>query len=83
MNEHQSLTPAQLSGHEEMYLREAFIKEMVPKLKAYHARTGTISCGFAGEQYENWMIFFRSAHDDYDIVKFEYYKAGSNMSFDL
>ncbi|MBW2118120.1 MAG: hypothetical protein JRF53_09710 [Deltaproteobacteria bacterium] len=53
----------------------------MPRLMIMHARIGNINCEFAGEQYKNWVIEFRSTRSGFDIVDFEYDE--DSRSFDL
>ena len=56
---------------------------MVPKLVKLNARLGTLSCAFAGEDYENWTIEFKSIGDDFEIVSFQYDEEGASLDLDL
>ena len=47
------------------------------------ARLGTLSCEFAGEQFKNWMIQFRSVGNDFEIVDFEYEENGTAIDLDV
>lgn len=60
-------------------IAEFFTEKMVPKLRFLNARIGTINCEFAGKQYGNWIVHFRSAGDDFRIVEFEYDPEASNL----
>jgi hypothetical protein len=64
-------------------IRMIFHEEVVPKLVKYHARIGTLNCQFAGDQYKNWNIRFRSAGTGFEIVEFEYDEEGTGRSLDL
>ena len=59
-----------LTDEEKTEIQQLFSEEIVPKLKKLDARLGTISCEFAGPQYANWMIQFKSRGEDFDIVDF-------------
>lgn len=74
---------AALSDEDRSHIRERFLEEVVPKLKRLHARIGNISCGFAGSQYENWVIQFRSRGSDFEIVDFEYDEHSTGIDLDL
>jgi hypothetical protein len=63
-----------LDDDDKTYITEIFFDDIVPKLKKMHARIGTINCDFAGEQYKNWVIHFRSTRLGFDIIDFEYDK---------
>jgi hypothetical protein len=64
-------------------IRDIFLKHIVPKLARLHARNGVLSCEFAGPQYKNWQIRFRSVGSDFDIVDFEYDEEGDGIELDL
>ena len=53
-------------------IEEVFAEKMIPKLRFLNARIGTLNCEFAGKQYGNWIVHFRSSGDDFRIVEFEY-----------
>jgi len=74
---------AELTDEEKIEIQEIFSVEIVPKLKKLDARLGTISCEFAGPQYTNWMIQFRSRGEDFEIVDFEYDEEGAGIDLDL
>ena len=73
----------ELDDDDRTHIIEVFDEEVVPKLKKLEARTGTLSCDFAGEAYENWTILFRSAGSDFEIVEFEYDEEASGLDLDL
>jgi hypothetical protein len=72
-----------LTDDEKTEIQQIFSEEIVPKLKKLDARLGTISCEFAGPQYANWMIQFRSRGEAFEIVDFEYDEKGAGIDFDL
>jgi hypothetical protein len=74
---------AELTDEEKIEIQEIFSVEIVPKLKKLSARLGTISCEFAGPQYTNWMIQFRSRGEDFEIVDFEYDEEGAGIDLDV
>jgi hypothetical protein len=74
---------AALSDEDKSHIRERFLEELVPKLKRLHARMGNISCGFAGPQYEKWVIQFRSRGSDFEIVGFEYDEQACEMDLEM
>ena len=43
----------------------------------------TLNCEFAGEQYRNWNIRFKSVGSGFDIVEFEYDEEGCGIDLDL
>ena len=73
----------ELTDEEKSVILQLFSDEIVPKLKKLNARLGTISCEFAGSQYANWMIQFRSRGKEFEIVDFEYDETGAGMDLDL
>jgi len=73
----------ELTNEEKSEIQQLFSEEIVPKLKKLDARLGTISCEFAGSQYTNWMIQFKSRGDEFEIVDFEYDEMGAGMDLDL
>jgi len=72
-----------LTDEEKSEIQQIFSEEIVPKLKKLDARLGTIGCEFAGPQYTNWMIQFRSRGEEFEIVDFEYDEMGAGMDLDL
>ncbi|MFP4037982.1 MAG: hypothetical protein ACLFUE_10710 [Desulfobacteraceae bacterium] len=62
----------ELSDEDRIRIKEAFEELMVPKLRAYHARIGSLGCDFAGPEYADWIACFRSSADGYEIIDFEY-----------
>jgi len=73
----------ELSEEERACIADQFYEEIVPKLKKMHARIGTLSCAFAGEAFETWMILFREAGEGFDIVDFEYDPDARSLNLDL
>ena len=63
-----------LDDDDKTYITEIFFDDIVPRLRKMHARIGTINCDFAGEQYKDWIIHFRSTRLGFDIIDFEYDK---------
>lgn len=72
-----------LTDEEKSEIQQLFSEEIVPKLKKLDARLGTISCEFAGPQYANWMIQFRSRGEGFEIVDFEYDEMAAGIELDL
>ncbi|MBW1780079.1 MAG: hypothetical protein JRL30_05015 [Deltaproteobacteria bacterium] len=62
----------ELDDDDRFRIAEVFHEDIVPRLMMMHARNGTINCEFAGEQYKNWVIEFKSSRSGLDIVDFEY-----------
>jgi len=72
-----------LTDEDKSEIQEVFFDKILPKLKKLDARLGTISCEFAGPQYANWMIQFRSRGEEFEIVDFEYDEMGAGIDLDL
>ena len=62
----------ELDDDDKALITQIFFEEMVAKLKRIDARIGTLNCDFAGNQYENWNITFKSKGPGFEIVEFEY-----------
>lgn len=73
----------ELDDGDRVTITDLFFEEIVPKLRKLDARTGTLNCEFAGEEYKNWSIHFRSAGSGFDIVEFEYDEEGAGMDLDF
>jgi len=73
----------ELTDEERSEIQQMFSEGIVPKLRKLDARMGTISCEFAGPQYTNWMIQFRSRGEEFEIVDFEYDEKGAGIDLDL
>jgi len=61
-----------LDDDDKIHIIEKFHEEVVPRLMKMDARIGNITCEFAGVQYKNWLIEFRSNRSGFEIVGFEY-----------
>ncbi|MFH1351381.1 MAG: hypothetical protein ABII26_10675 [Pseudomonadota bacterium] len=72
-----------LTDEDQEHIRMVFNEEVAPKLARLDARLGTLNCEFAGEQYRNWAIQFKSAGSGFDIVDFEYDEEGDGIDLDL
>ena len=72
----------ELDDDEKAHITDLFFDEIVPKLLRLDARRGTINCGFAGKEYKNWNIEFRSEGSDLDIVDFHYDEDGASIDLD-
>ncbi len=85
MSKEEDLAPAvhELSDHDQAHVRTLFHEEVEPKLMKLGARLGTLSCGFAGEQFRNWTVRFRSVGNDLEIVEFEYDEDGAELDLDV
>ena len=73
----------ELSHEDQGHIRTIFHEEVAPKLLKLGARLGTLSCEFAGEQFKNWMIQFKSVGTDFEIVDFEYEEDGTGIDLDV
>jgi len=62
----------ELDDDDKAFITEIFFEEVVEKLKRMDARIGTLNCDFAGYQYKNWNIQFKSKGQGFEIVDFEY-----------
>lgn len=78
-----SFSSSNLDDNERLYISDMFYEEKVPKLIKLGARLGVVNCRFAGEEYKNWNIRFRSAGSDFEIIDFYYDEASSDMDWDL
>lgn len=79
----QVTSPYELSDEDRDHIRTVFHEDVVPRLIKLEARLGTLSCAFAGEQYKNWTVQFKSVGDDFEIVEFDYDEDGDNLDLDL
>jgi hypothetical protein len=66
-----------------LHIATVFEEEIVPKLRRHHARVGTLSCGFAGRDYDRWTLRFRSAGDGFEITEVAYDECGGGLDLDL
>ena len=73
----------ELDDDDKTHITDIFFEEVVPKLRKLGARLGNLNCDFAGEEYRNWTILFRSIGSDFKIVDFEYDEDGEGMDLDL
>lgn len=73
---------SELDDDDRIYITDIFFEEIVAKLKKMDARIGTLNCDFAGEQYSNWNIHFKSTGSDFEIVDFEYDEDSYGFSLD-
>ena len=85
MNEKKDKSPFQyeLDDDDRASISEIFDEEIVPRLRDLHARIGTVNCDFAGEQYKNWIIHFKSRGPGFEIVDFEYDEEACSFDLDL
>jgi len=73
----------ELKDEEKNHIRAVFLEDIAPKLTKLHARIGTISCEFAGNQYQKWTIRFSSRGSDFEILNFEYDEDAESIDLDL
>ena len=73
----------ELDDDDKELIRAIFYEKIVPKLGKLHARLGTLNCDFAGKQFRNWSIGFRSKGSGYDVVSFEYDEDSRGIDLDL
>ena len=74
---------SELADEDQEQIREIFYDRVAPKLAKLDARTGTISCEFAGQAYRHWTIRFESAGSGFNIVEFEYDEDAVTIDLDL
>jgi len=72
MREPPSENAEQLDENDLFIIRTAFEEQIIPRLKLYNARIGTMPCDFAGERYGKWLLYFRSQGETFEITGFEY-----------
>ena len=72
----------ELDDDDKAFITEIFFEEIVKKLKRMDARIGTLNCDFAGDQYKNWNIYFKSKGPGFEIVDFEYDEDSYGFSLD-
>jgi hypothetical protein len=72
----------ELDDDDKAFITEIFFEEVVKKLKRIDARIGTLNCDFAGDQYKNWNITFKSKGPGFEIVDFEYDEDSYGFSLD-
>ena len=73
---------SELDDEDKVYITEIFFEKIVAKLKRMDARIGTLNCDFAGDQYKNWNIQFKSKGPGFEIVDFEYDENSYSFSLD-
>lgn len=72
----------ELDDDDKAFITEIFFEEVIAKLKRMDARIGTLNCDFAGDQYKNWNIQFKSKGPGFEIVDFEYDEDSYGFSLD-
>lgn len=71
----------ELTDDDRMHIAAIFHEEMVPRLTLMDARNGNLNCAFAGPEYINWVVRFRSAGSEFEIVEFEYDETSRSVTF--
>lgn len=71
-----------LSDEEREHILEVFSEEITPKLARLQARTGNLSCEFAGGVYRHWIARFISRGAGFEIVDFEYDEEACGIDLD-
>ncbi len=61
-----------LGDDDKFHISEVFEGEIAPRLLQMDARSGNVCCEFAGPQYRNWVVQFKSSRWGLEIVDFEY-----------
>ena len=72
-----------LSDDDRELIISVFHEEIVPKLKRLQARTGNLSCAFAGPRYEKWTVRFTSRGSSFDIADIEYDEDACGIDLDV
>ncbi|OQY42274.1 MAG: hypothetical protein B6240_14135 [Desulfobacteraceae bacterium 4572_87] len=67
-----SLLKRELGDDDKAHITELFEEDISDRLMQMDARSGNISCEFAGSRYRNWVLEFRSSRWGLEIVDFEY-----------
>jgi hypothetical protein len=62
----------ELEDNDKIHITERFEEDIVARLLKMDARNGNISCEFAGAQYRNWVLEFKSSRWGLEVVDFEY-----------
>jgi len=62
----------ELEDDDKAHITELFEEDISVRLMQMDARSGNISCEFAGSRYRNWVLQFRSSRWGLEIVDFEY-----------
>jgi hypothetical protein len=82
-NGYPDLFKAELDDDDRVHITRIFFEQIIEKLNRLDARIGMINCDFAGKEYGNWNIRFRSKGRGYEIVEFEYDADARSLSLDL
>lgn len=73
----------ELDEEDRARIAAVFEEKIVPKLKLYQARIGSLGCGFAGEAYSHWVLHFRPSGNDFEITELEYDEDGHGLDLDF
>ena len=77
------LAQIELDDDQRQLITELFFEKIVPKLKKLQARNGTLSCKFAGHEFENWLLFFKETGNGFEITEFEYDPDARDLDLDF
>ena len=72
-----------LSDDGKEHIMSVFHEEIVPKLQRLQARTGILSCAFAGTEFESWTVRFISRGSGFAIVDIEYDEDACGIDLDV
>jgi len=61
-----------LAEDDRMHILQVFDEDVVPRLMRMDARIGNLNCAFAGKEYRNWVVEFKTNRSGFEIVDFEY-----------
>jgi hypothetical protein len=75
--------PPELDLDDTILISELFQDRVVERLKKLHARSGVVTCSFAGPKYKNWLLEFRSAGSGFEVVGFRFDERAEEMGLDL
>lgn len=73
----------EISEDDKFQIRAAFSEIVVPRLRRLDARTGALNCEFAGSEFKNWIVHFRSSGADFVITEFEYDETSVHVELEL
>ena len=71
----------ELDEDDKFHITDVFHAKIAARLLRMDARIGNICCEFAGPQYRNWILEFKSSRWGLEIVDFDYDEDA--RSFDL
>ena len=76
-------TTPELDPDDKALISELFQETVVERLKKLHARSGVVTCAFAGPKYKNWLLQFRSAGSGFEVVAFRFDATAEEIGLDL